>query len=699
MKFLLNQVLMLFLSRLFITSYNLLSQIRTIFVPPQVKAYGDIFKPINSIQPSHKLISVDTLKANSEIEYIDSFENMLLYKSIRIALGNLHISLPSPPQQMSANVLLNRHSAIIASPSGSGKTIAFLAPLYHNLLYDKNIHQVSTREYRPRALIIAPTAELCRQLAYVCSFFDKEIGTKTLCIDSKRRNKHYYKNLLKNNLYDVIVSPPQPVLRKLQYKKLFLDDLRYVIYDEADSLVDPSQHRESIRLLKFIRKRRNSKYLWPVDTQIIFSTSLMTPILNKIASLFDCSKVIDDSLHVVPVKIKHKFYNVNSRIDRWDYLIYLINKYGHRPIDQDGSANDGLPMRFDWPLNSDNSLQDNTFDTNKKSNINILSDTNPLNSTPLNPSQSNSNSLNTDKPVVIKWGYLKTTAAPITNPHRITHILKSKRVVIFFNNIRSCDGVYHKLLRNGYGTVLVHGGLSLESKNESFMRWSTGQCNIICCTDALGRGLDMTVDVVINWSIPKQSKIYIYRSGRTGRMGRHGAVCNIYTKKERWITSALMKLTHKNISLENVNNYFANNEKPSHKIWMRDKKNALARRFVMLMTRKTIPAALEKTYLKHNATYRPLYKPEEIKKYAGVNPKLQKKKTDRAKEIAVWARKELLARRKGGSAKFGKGIGKRSIFGEVDGARPRLHSQDVNSPNHNEDHIGPPSPPTDYQNN
>jgi superfamily II DNA/RNA helicase len=63
-------------------------------------------------------------------------------------------------------------------------------------------------------------------------------------------------------------------------------------------------------------------------------------------------------------------------------------------------------------------------------------------------------------------------------------------------------------------------------------RFSTGKVNTLICTDLAARGLDMLIDVVVQYGVPLNGDTYVHRLGRTARAGRSGESFILVSKKE-----------------------------------------------------------------------------------------------------------------------------------------------------------------------
>lgn len=113
----------------------------------------------------------------------------------------------------------------------------------------------------------------------------------------------------------------------------------------------------------------------------------------------------------------------------------------------------------------------------------------------------------------------------------LVHLLKhetSNLGMVFCNTKRNTDKVAKNLKTNGIDAMAIHGGLTQNKRNNVMKLFHSGRGSVLVCTDVAARGLDIHgVSHVYNYDIPKESKQYIHRIGRTARAGADGKAINI----------------------------------------------------------------------------------------------------------------------------------------------------------------------------
>jgi len=95
--------------------------------------------------------------------------------------------------------------------------------------------------------------------------------------------------------------------------------------------------------------------------------------------------------------------------------------------------------------------------------------------------------------------------------------------VIFTRTKAGADSLEHSLRSLGFEVRALHGNLT-QSKRERVMdEYRHKRFNILVATDIAARGLDIDdVDLVVNYNLPEDPKIYVHRIGRTARAGKEG---------------------------------------------------------------------------------------------------------------------------------------------------------------------------------
>nr|XP_057920316.1 ATP-dependent RNA helicase DDX54 [Doryrhamphus excisus] len=156
--------------------------------------------------------------------------------------------VPTPIQRKTIPVILDGKDIVAMARTGSGKTAAFLVPMFERL-------KAPQAQTGARALILTPTRELALQTMK----FTKELGRftrlKTALILGGDRMEDQFAALHENP--DIIIGTPGRLMHVIQEMNLKLQNVEYVVFDEADRLFEmgfAEQLQEIIRRLPDTRQ-------------------------------------------------------------------------------------------------------------------------------------------------------------------------------------------------------------------------------------------------------------------------------------------------------------------------------------------------------------------------------------------------------------------------------------------------------------
>jgi ATP-dependent RNA helicase DeaD len=118
----------------------------------------------------------------------------------------------------------------------------------------------------------------------------------------------------------------------------------------------------------------------------------------------------------------------------------------------------------------------------------------------------------------------------------LVHLLKHEEsglVMVFCNTRKNTDFVANNLKLNGINAMAIHGGFSQDKRNRTMEDFHSKDVKVLVCTDVAARGLDIKgVSHIYNYDIPKDSKDYVHRIGRTARAGKDGKVINLLIQRD-----------------------------------------------------------------------------------------------------------------------------------------------------------------------
>ena len=103
--------------------------------------------------------------------------------------------------------------------------------------------------------------------------------------------------------------------------------------------------------------------------------------------------------------------------------------------------------------------------------------------------------------------------------------------IIFTRTVNETQRLAILLRSLGFGAIPLHGQLSQSARLGALGKFCGRSRDILVATDVAARGLDIpSVDIVMNFDLPPDSKTYIHRVGRTARAGKSGKAISMVTQ-------------------------------------------------------------------------------------------------------------------------------------------------------------------------
>jgi ATP-dependent RNA helicase DeaD len=195
----------------------------------------------------------------------NSFSLLGVTPPICQALEKKQIVQPTPVQLEMIPQLLNYPEDVIAlAATGTGKTAAFGVPIL----------QFAEQDSSPcQSLVLTPTRELALQVSKEIESMASELPVKVLPLYGGRQIQPQIK-ALKQNSFQIIVGTPGRILDHIRSKRLKINQLRFLVLDEADEMLDIGFQDE----LEAILQAANP------DRQTLLFSATMSSRVKKIAN-------------------------------------------------------------------------------------------------------------------------------------------------------------------------------------------------------------------------------------------------------------------------------------------------------------------------------------------------------------------------------------------------------------------------------
>ncbi|MFB4349405.1 DEAD/DEAH box helicase [Microbacterium sp. CR_7] len=256
-------------------------------------------------------------KAVQAVEVTDvTFADLGLGSNIVETLANMGAASPFPIQAASIPAVLEGRDVLARGRTGSGKTIAFGAPLVEKVLQSQ---AGKRREFgrSPRAIILAPTRELALQIDRTIQPIARSVGLFTTQIYGGVPQGRQVGALKKG--VDIVIGTPGRVEDLINQGKLDLSDCRIAVLDEADHMCE----------LGFVEPvQRILRHTADGSQKLLFSATLD----REVAALVD-EFLVDPAVYEVAGEdqesstIEHRVLVIEHR-DKADILTSLVDREG-----------------------------------------------------------------------------------------------------------------------------------------------------------------------------------------------------------------------------------------------------------------------------------------------------------------------------------------------------------------------------------
>lgn len=198
-----------------------------------------------------------------------------LLPSLTQTLADQGITEPTEIQARTLPVLVDGRSLLGVSQTGSGKTLGYVLPLLHRLKSLEDDGDAVQIPRRPRGLVLVPGRELGEQVSKVFKGLTHATRLRVRTALGGAKKKVARENVA--GKFEVLVATPGRLLQLLDSGELSLGDLRTLVVDEADQMVDPGFLPTAQRLLAES----------PAGVQLVlFSATLPQSLEQTVASLF-----------------------------------------------------------------------------------------------------------------------------------------------------------------------------------------------------------------------------------------------------------------------------------------------------------------------------------------------------------------------------------------------------------------------------
>ena len=229
------------------------------------------------------------------------FSSFNFHESLQESIASSGYKSATLIQEKAIPVILNGNDIIASAQTGTGKTAAFLLPVLHKIMSsaynDNEVH----------ALIIVPTRELAIQISGHLDGLTYFSTVSSIAIYGGGDGESFVreKQALSKGA-DIVVATPGKLISHLNMGYVKVKELKYLILDEADRMLDMGFYDDIMKIISYIPKER----------QTLMFSATMPPKINQLAK----------SILKSPVEVSVALSKPPDSILQQAYIVYEAQK-------------------------------------------------------------------------------------------------------------------------------------------------------------------------------------------------------------------------------------------------------------------------------------------------------------------------------------------------------------------------------------
>lgn len=251
-----------------------------------------------------------------------TFSQLPLVPDLLKTLEKLGYTTPTPIQASAIPVACEGKDLIGIAQTGTGKTLAFSLPMLQRLAKTKG-----------KGLVLLPTRELALQVEETLTKVGGPFGLRTVVLIGGAAMGIQIRNLRRNP--HVIVATPGRLIDHLEQRTLTLDDVKILVLDEADRMLDMGFAPQINKLLTVIPKERQTMLFsatMPLEIADIAKKHMKLPLRVEVARAGATADRVEQELFVLSKTDKPRLLESLLEQYKGSILVFSRTKHGAKAV-------------------------------------------------------------------------------------------------------------------------------------------------------------------------------------------------------------------------------------------------------------------------------------------------------------------------------------------------------------------------------